>query len=119
MEAVMQRRLCEKMDVWSLGVCLFELAAGEGPQPEARTWLCARQRKQAKQYCHGNVAGAQRILGAGHTDAHTSQLCRFPPAVLRMERGWCELQCELHCNDMPQLPCSPRGPVPFSGHGQQ
>jgi hypothetical protein len=39
MEAVMQRRVCEKMDVWSLGVCLFELAAGEGTQPEARTWV--------------------------------------------------------------------------------
>jgi serine/threonine protein kinase len=29
LEGAMQRRVSEKMDVWSLGVCLFELAAGE------------------------------------------------------------------------------------------
>jgi serine/threonine-protein kinase len=29
LEGAMQRRVNEKMDVWSLGVCLFELAAGE------------------------------------------------------------------------------------------
>lgn len=28
MEASMQSRVSEKMDIWSLGVCLFELAAG-------------------------------------------------------------------------------------------
>jgi serine/threonine protein kinase len=28
LEVAMQRRVNEKMDVWSLGVCLFELAAG-------------------------------------------------------------------------------------------
>jgi serine/threonine protein kinase len=27
--AVTAQRVCEKADVWSLGVCLFELAAGE------------------------------------------------------------------------------------------
>lgn len=29
LEGAMQARVNEKMDVWSLGVCLFELAAGE------------------------------------------------------------------------------------------
>lgn len=29
-DAALIRRVNEKMDIWSLGVCLFELAAGEG-----------------------------------------------------------------------------------------
>jgi serine/threonine protein kinase len=30
LEAAVSKRVGEKMDVWSLGVCLFELAAGTG-----------------------------------------------------------------------------------------
>jgi hypothetical protein len=38
LEAAVSRRVGEKMDVWSLGVCLFELAAGTGSGCEARDW---------------------------------------------------------------------------------
>lgn len=34
LEAAVSRRVGEKMDIWSLGVCLFELAAGEEAQQE-------------------------------------------------------------------------------------
>jgi hypothetical protein len=43
-DAALIRRVNEKMDIWSLGVCLFELAAGERTgqgQGGSRSWLSA------------------------------------------------------------------------------
>lgn len=34
LEAAVSKRVGEKMDVWSLGVCLFELAAGTARQQQ-------------------------------------------------------------------------------------
>jgi serine/threonine protein kinase len=34
LEAAVSKRVGEKMDVWSLGVCLFELAAGTASQEQ-------------------------------------------------------------------------------------